>query len=285
MNINKNRVFLAISLSIIGVAAVASSVTVPYTFESGTPAVASEVNAVINTIAASVNDNHARIAQLEQENAALVKAIANYDNDSDTYTIGDGDCDDSDYDINPGVSNDAPNDGIDNDCNGVIDDGSPVYAIGDTGPAGGIVFYVSNGGQDGFEAALDDAEGGSSDIGWGCPTTSIQGAAGVVIGTGAANTAAIVAGCADTGIAAKLANDFSFGGFDDWFLPSLDELNELYNQKDVVGGFGEDLYWTSTERSATNAWYQFFRMNNDGMQGSSGTKTEVFIRARFIRAI
>jgi hypothetical protein len=119
-----------------------------------------------------------------------------------------------------------------------------LYAIGDTGPAGGIVFYITDGGLHGLEAAPSD----QADAEWGCNALSIPGALSTAIGTGVTNTAAIVAGCADVGIAAKLANDYSLNGFDDWFLPSYLELKELSDQRTVVGGIAlTSDYWSSTE--------------------------------------
>jgi hypothetical protein len=71
---------------------------------------------------------------------------------------------------------------------------------------------------------------------WGCYGTDIPGAEGTAIGTGEQNTADIVAGCATVGIAARLANDLVLGGQNDWFLPSVDELAQVYNQRTNVGG-------------------------------------------------
>jgi hypothetical protein len=127
------------------------------------------------------------------------------------------------------------------------------YAIGDTGPAGGIVFFVTDGGFHGLEAAPIDQ--GSRE--WGCFGTA-TGANGLVIGTGAQNTVDILAGCSDTGIAAEIADSYSLNGFNDWFLPSKDELNELYLQKGVVGGFANDFYWSSSEVNSVDAWLQDF---------------------------
>ena len=47
------------------------------------------------------------------------------------------------------------------------------YAIGDTGPAGGIVFHATNGGLNGLEAALVD----QSPAPWNCPNTDVNGVA------------------------------------------------------------------------------------------------------------
>jgi hypothetical protein len=44
-----------------------------------------------------------------------------------------------------------------------------------------------------------------------------------------------------------------------WYLPSKDELHELYlNQGNIGGGFLNAGWWSSSESSANNAWYQMF---------------------------
>jgi hypothetical protein len=63
----------------------------------------------------------------------------------------------------------------------------------------------------------------------------------------------IRAGCATGGIAARIAFNYAFDGYDDWFLPSRDEMTELYKNRAAIGGFTNDWYWTSTEVSATEA--------------------------------
>lgn len=65
-------------------------------------------------------------------------------------------------------------------------------------------------------------------------------------------------------------------GYTDWFLPSKDELNELYKQKNVVGGFADSNYWSSTEYSYDVAWYQLF---NFGLQGYSYKYYTLYVRA------
>ncbi|NDE40390.1 MAG: DUF1566 domain-containing protein [Betaproteobacteria bacterium] len=47
-------------------------------------------------------------------------------------------------------------------------------------------------------------------------------------------------------------------GLSDWFLPSLDELNALYLEREIVGGFWGGYYWSSTEGFSYLAWNQFF---------------------------
>lgn len=117
------------------------------------------------------------------------------------------------------------------------------YQIGDTGPAGGIVFHVTEGGLHGLEAA-------SNDLGlapWGCKQIGIPAARKREVGAGASNTRAIVAQCSEARIAARLASDYTLNGYNDWFLPSRDELDLLYQHQDVVGAFVDDNYWSSTE--------------------------------------
>jgi hypothetical protein len=88
------------------------------------------------------------------------------------------------------------------------------------------------------------------------------------IGTGKINTAQILA-ATDTWIAssAQLTDAYLQNGFDDWFLPSKDELNALYDylkiQKLVLPGIAGSPTWTSSEASGSFAWYQEFR---DGTQ-------------------
>ncbi len=154
---------------------------------------------------------------------------------------------------------------------------TPFYAIGDTGPAGGIVFYITDGGLHGLEAAPTDQ---STGVEWGCAGTDITGAEGTAVGTGAQNTAEILAGCTQGGIiAAEIADAYTLNGHDDWFLPSKDELNLLYQQKEDVGGFAVVNYWSSTEASSSLAWSLYF---SDGFQYDDGKDDT--LRVRPVRA-
>jgi hypothetical protein len=124
------------------------------------------------------------------------------------------------------------------------------YAIGDTGPAGGIVFYITDGGLHGLEAARKDRSLGAP---WCTAATYISGT-GTIIGTGAFNTALISARCSEAGSAPTLADAYALNGYNDWFLPSLAELKELYGQRGVVGGFVSTYYWSSSQDGSL-AWY------------------------------
>jgi hypothetical protein len=123
---------------------------------------------------------------------------------------------------------------------------------------GGIIFYVDPSGQHGLIAPTTDQ--GQAE--WGCQTTKIEGADGEGIGMGEQNTLDILSNCVTENIAAKVCFDLVLNGYDDWFLPSKDELNQLYLQKDVVGGFATDAtapYWSSTEYEIGDAaWRQTF---------------------------
>jgi hypothetical protein len=121
--------------------------------------------------------------------------------------------------------------------------------IGGTGPGGGIVFYagtdfIVNG------KVCHYLEAGPS-LGqpqWGASDSS-TGAMGGHIGAGWTNTQIIVAALngKETDRAAQIASAYNGGGLSDWFLPSEDELRELYNS----GCFGSDTpIWTSTEYSS-----------------------------------
>ncbi len=125
-------------------------------------------------------------------------------------------------------------------------------AIGDTGPAGGVVFYLfDTTGKHGLEAAPADQVSAP----WGCDGVSVP-----ANGYGVDNTAAILAGCTENGIAARVAVAYSLNGYHDWYLPSKDELFELYKAKEAgfVGGFTTGNYWSSTEYAATAAYYMPF---------------------------
>lgn len=153
-----------------------------------------------------------------------------------------------------------------------------LYAIGDAGPAGGIVFYITDGGLHGLEAAPVDQDNGTG-AAWCTALTDILGT-GTDIGTGATNMAAILASCAEAGSAPTLADAYTLNGYTDWFLPSRDELNALFLQKGVVGGFASYFYWSSSQGGGGgDAWLQDFGVG-DQLIFSKGNA----LRVRAVRA-
>jgi hypothetical protein len=131
---------------------------------------------------------------------------------------------------------------------------------------GGKVFFVDASGEHGLIAAPTDL---GNNIGWGCLGTTINGADGLAQGSGSQNTIDILNGCAEAGTAAKMCSDLVSGGFSDWYLPSKEELNLMFQKKDMIGGFIKDNYWSSSEVNADRAWLQDFDAGN---QYSTTTK-------------
>ena len=147
------------------------------------------------------------------------------------------------------------------------------YNIGDTGPAGGLIFYVNpNYEADGWkylEAAPDDFPG-DDNYGWvqwfngnNVDSGVITNATGTALGTGMSNTQKIVDIQGNGNYAAKLCSDLTQGGYSDWFLPSKDELNLMFKNlylKDI-GSFHPYTYWSSSEYDAVSAWFLLFDSN------------------------
>jgi uncharacterized protein (TIGR02145 family) len=90
-------------------------------------------------------------------------------------------------------------------------------------------------------------------------TYTITGATGTGLGIGFHNTEMIVANQGDGSYAAKLCYDLVLGGYSDWCLPSKDELNKLYINRELIGGFDKNYsYWSSSEGSLNFAWNMYF---------------------------
>lgn len=156
------------------------------------------------------------------------------------------------------------------------DELTTVYSIGDAGPAGGLVFYDKGFYSDGWrylEAAPSDI--GSFAFGYYRPDKENSNRIGTFldVGSGKYNTERLVkqmdmdgkaysdnSGEGVKEYAARKCLDYSNGGCDDWFLPSRDELNLMYENlhKNGLGSFADDHYWSSSEYSASNAWFQHF---------------------------
>ena len=135
------------------------------------------------------------------------------------------------------------------------------YKWGDYGPDGGKVFYVDGSGCHGLEAQSADASTGNT-MSW---STAISTAA-------AYNTTTITLALAcSTTVYPTTPNC--------WHLPSKAELEYLYEQSVVVGGFASNTYWSSTEYSSTNAWSQYFASGAQGYATKSSTYLVRAVRA------
>lgn len=143
-----------------------------------------------------------------------------------------------------------------------------VYAIGDTGPAGGLIFYIDEADDHDWtylEVAPQSTEWEAKE--WGDYETEIGGDAQLTgIGDGRAATDAIVShmeGKSITDTAAQLCAELEHGGYGDWFLPSKDELDAIWHNiaDGGTGGFEDRWYWSSSEDSSDEAWTQEFSDN------------------------
>jgi len=167
--------------------------------------------------------------------------------------------------------------------------------IGDTGPAGGIIFYDKGSESDGWrylEAAPASSEFNAE---WGAYVYDVSGTQ-TGIGTGKSNTQILnskLQELGETGRASQLCVALTIGGKNDWFLPSKDELNLMYQNLHLqgLGDFGQGTnseswknwaYWSSSQRSNSyyHAWLQHF---SDGYQNYYNDKNFTN-RVRAVRA-
>jgi hypothetical protein len=131
---------------------------------------------------------------------------------------------------------------------------------------GGIVFYIDSTGCHGLVVFNGYALSILGNFGWGCQGTLINGADGSAIGTGLQNTMDIEAGCSAPNTAADVISNLNAGGYNDWFLPSKDELFLMYQNVGPGNAFGLGTlvnfgygnggsgWWTSTEFNESNAY-------------------------------
>ena len=61
-----------------------------------------------------------------------------------------------------------------------------------------------------------------------------------------------------------------------WRLPTKDELNKMYENKDKLGGFGEGWLWSSSQYANYYAWIQRF---SDSIQDTNSKDSRYAVRA------
>jgi hypothetical protein len=252
---------------VVTVTAAASPAKAITAFSFATPAAIGVINETLHTIAVTVpfgTNVTALVATFTTTGASVAIAgtpqtsgvTANNFSNPVTYTVTAADASTQAYVVTVTVA-------------------APVLAIGDP-YQGGVIAYLDGTGQHGLIAAPVNQ---SSGIRWYNGTNVVTGATALGLGTGSANTTAIIAaqGGTPATYAAGLARAYTGGGYTDWYLPSKDELNRLYALKVLgFGSLGSSSYWSSSEISATSAWTQIF---GDGYQYGALKSTTIRVRA------
>ena len=166
--------------------------------------------------------------------------------------------------------------------------GSSGYSIGDFAQ-GGIVFWVDETGQHGLVCDKSDLPGFTR---WFAGSYTSTMAFGRGPFSGEANTTIIIAnqGFGDGATyAARICNELQIteGGktYGDWYLPSKDELHQMYVNRATINAtavansgssFVSSIYWSSTEANGLDAWLQDF---SSGSQSFFDKFLEVYVRA------
>lgn len=155
---------------------------------------------------------------------------------------------------------------------------------------GGVIFYLwkdSQGNEHGLIVDLNDL---SSSQAWSNVTTNLIGSDAQSSWNGLSNSDAIVAQSGHVSSAAGLCLNSTNGGYNDWYLPSIQELNALWNNYLPVAITLESIpgatslqpiyYWSSTEYLNNLAWYFYFLSGfGDGYDAKTGTNHVRAIRA------
>jgi hypothetical protein len=135
-------------------------------------------------------------------------------------------------------------------------------SIGDT-TQGGIIFYLDPSGCHGLVCALTDQSSGTA---WYNVSYIDTRAYGSGLFEGKYNTKMINWEQGGSTSASAICAAYTVGSFNDWYLPSIEELNKMYlniGQGNAlglgnIGGFAGNSCWSSTEFDNYYAWYQNF---------------------------
>ena len=162
------------------------------------------------------------------------------------------------------------------------------FQIGDS-YQGGKIAYLDNTGLHGFIIAPDQNwnPNNNNPPGWWNGSYVTTNATGTAIGTGSTNTNLIVSAQGAGSYAAKLCADLVLNGYDDWFLPSRDELQIISNNRVALGEFSDCIsmcgcctYWSSSEIDAQSAYaLSIPSMNDPGGPFINGKGGQYRVRA------
>lgn len=152
------------------------------------------------------------------------------------------------------------------------------YLAGATGPAGGLIFYDKGNVTNGWRY-LESANADITGIPWWNGTLITTGATATSIGSGLQNTNTIITAQGVGNYAATVAKNYTQGGYKDWFLPSKDELNLIYQNLKVkgLGNLNSDFYWSSSEFNVNAAYRQVFT-NQGGVDAGWKYATNAAVR-------
>jgi hypothetical protein len=158
---------------------------------------------------------------------------------------------------------------------------------------GGVIFHLWKDSQGQEHGLILDTIDLSISQAWSNVTDFMVGASAQSIWDGLSNSNAIVAQAGHTSSAAALCLNSTNGGQTDWYLPSIQELNTLWNNYYTVARtfsqipgastLSEDgLYWSSSDRSDVNIAYFFHFLIGNGY-GDAIEKSQM-LRVRAVRS-
>jgi hypothetical protein len=153
----------------------------------------------------------------------------------------------------------------------VINTGTPDGLYIGQSYAGGIIFYLDDTGEHGLVSADIDQQN-INDGGFQynqCPIGTFF-ETDTIIGSGAQNTTNIISACNTTSNVAYICDNLVLNGYDDWFLPSKDELNLMFQnlRNNGLGNFvSGSCIVTYASSSNENGRLQFFSILFDSTCG------------------
>jgi hypothetical protein len=142
-----------------------------------------------------------------------------------------------------------------------------VYRVGETGPAGGIIFYDQGSKKNGWrymETTLKDIDVVAPG---GCYNT-VNINTDSAMGAGLENTNKIIELCSESGISARVAKSFTLNNYKDWFLPSFYELKAIFNSNPSSSSPSKAQYVQFVQQGKIGYGYQTSTFQGIGSQAN-----------------